>query len=457
MFVRIIIAAVMLVGLFFTEELPWYIQLGICLVPYLLVGYDILWKAVHNILHGQVFDENFLMVVATIGALGVGEYHEAVGVMLFYQVGEFFQSYAVGKSRRNISELMDIRPDYANVMQGDELVKTDPTEVAVGDIIYVRTGEKIPIDGIIEEGESALNTAALTGESVPRDVAPGDEVISGCINLTGLLRIRTTKLFGESTASKILELVENAGYNKAQSEAFITRFAKYYTPIVCFAALAVAVLPPLVRMFFMDLPAEWTDWLMRALTFLVISCPCALVISIPLSFFAGIGGASNKGVLIKGANYLEALAKTKAVAFDKTGTMTKGIFDVSLVHHCAIAEQHLLEFVAHAESFSNHPISQGLVRAYKGTVDKSRVENVREFPGQGVIAEVDGLTVIVGNEKLLTSQHVEVFPCDEPGSNVHVAIDGAYFGHIHIQDVIKPTAKDAIAALKKCGVGSWSC
>ena len=458
---RIIITAVLLVAMHFVEhavehaaslpfDLPGDLILFVLyMVPYLLIGYDILRKAALNIRNGQVFDENFLMVTATIGAIGMRDFEEGVAVMFFYQIGEFFQSYAVGRSRKNISELMDIRPDHANIMVDGELTEVDPNTVEIGTEIYVRTGEKVPIDGVVVEGETSLNTAALTGESLPRDVAEGDEVISGCINLTGLIKVRTTKVFGESTASKILELVENSGMNKSQSEAFITKFAKYYTPIVCFSALAVAILPPLIRMFFLHTAPLWSMWVFRALTFLVISCPCALVISIPLSFFAGIGGASRNGILVKGANYLEALSKTATVVFDKTGTVTKGIFEVAGVHHCPLGEQHLLEFAAHAECFSNHPIAQSLRKAYKGEIDESRVTGVREFGGHGVIAEVGGVTVIVGSEKLMADNGINYAHCRSVGSVVHVAIDGAYFGHILIHDTLKPTSRDAIAALKK--------
>ena len=449
---RILIGLVLFLALHLAEELPVPVQLTICLIGYAVVGYDIVWKAVRNIGHGQVFDENFLMVVATAGAIVLGEFHEGVEVMLFYQIGEFFQSYAVGRSRKNITQLMDIRPDCAYIEQGDELVQVDPDEIPVGTVITVRTGEKIPIDGVVVEGESTLNTAALTGESMPREVFPGSEVISGCINMTGPLKIRTTKEFGESTVSKILELVENSGFNKSNSERFITRFARIYTPIVVFGALIVAIIPPLVRMGLMGLAPEWNDWVFRALTFLVISCPCALVISIPLSFFAGIGGASRNGILIKGANYLESLSKTKQVVFDKTGTMTKGVFEVVAIHHAPVDDQKLLELAAHAEAYSTHPISECLRRAYKGTIDTDRIESIKEHGGHGIVAVIDDCTVIVGNEKLLEEQGIKGMFCHSHGSIVHVAVDGAYFGHIVIRDMLKPTSVQAVQALHQNGV-----
>lgn len=450
--IRILIGLVLFLSLHLAEELPLPVQLTICLIGYAVVGYDIVWKAVRNIGHGQIFDENFLMVVATAGAIVLGEFHEGVEVMLFYQIGEFFQSYAVGRSRKNITQLMDIRPDCAYIEQGDELVQVDPDEIPVGTVITVRTGEKIPIDGVVVEGESTLNTAALTGESMPREVFPGSEVISGCINMTGPLKIRTTKEFGESTVSKILELVENSGFNKSNSERFITRFARIYTPIVVFGALIVAIIPPLVRMGLMGLAPEWNDWVFRALTFLVISCPCALVISIPLSFFAGIGGASRSGILIKGANYLESLSKTRQVVFDKTGTMTKGVFEVVAIHHAPVDDQKLLELAAHAEAYSTHPISECLRRAYKGTIDTSRIESVKEHGGHGIVAVIDDCTVIVGNEKLLAEQGIKGMFCHSHGSIVHVAVDGAYFGHIVIRDMLKPTSVQAVQALHQNGV-----
>ena len=448
---RIILAAVLLI-LFSLLPVEGWLRFALFMIPYFLIGYDILWDAVKGIKNLQPFDENFLMAVATVGAIALGDYKEGVAVMLFYQIGELFQSYAVGRSRRSISQLMDIRPDYANIEgENGQLEKVDPDEVPLGSIIVVQPGEKVPIDGVIEEGESTLDTAALTGESVPRDAAPGDEVISGCINLTGVLRIRTTREFGESTVSKILELVENASSRKSRSENFISRFARVYTPAVCFSALALAVLPPLVRIV-MGIPAEWGDWVYRALTFLVISCPCALVISIPLSFFAGIGGASSAGVLIKGSNYMETLSQVKTVAFDKTGTMTQGVFEVSGIHHSSMEETELLEYAALAESYSSHPISQSLRRAWGGEPDKNRVSDVTELSGKGLTAKVDGKTVAVGNAKLMELLGVEYKECHSVGTVVHVAIDGAYAGHILIADMLKPTAKSAVAAMKAAGV-----
>ena len=422
------------------------------MVPYLVVGYDILRKAFKGILNKQVFDENFLMAVATIGAIALGNYKEGVSVMLFYQIGELFQSYAVGKSRRNISDLMDIRPDYANIETDGELEQVDPDEVEVGTVIVVQPGEKVPIDGVIEDGTSTLNTSALTGESVPREAKTGDEVISGCINLTGLLKIRTTKEFGESTVSKILELVENSSSRKSKSENFISKFARYYTPAVCYGALALAILPPLVRMLVMGLAPEWGDWIYRALTFLVISCPCALVISIPLSFFAGIGGASHEGVLVKGSNYLETMAQTKYVVFDKTGTMTQGVFEVSGVHHNTMPEEELLEYAALAECSSSHPISKSLQKAYGKQINRDRVTDIEELSGKGVTAKVDGVKVAAGNAKLMKYLGIEYSECDEIGTIVHVAVDGAYAGHILISDKLKPHAKEAIRDLKKAGI-----
>ena len=448
---RIILAAVLMVVVALLPVEGW-LRFGLFMIPYFLIGYDILWDAVKGVKNLQPFDENFLMAVATVGAIALGDYKEGVAVMLFYQIGELFQSYAVGRSRRSISQLMDIRPDYANIEgENGQLEKVDPDQVPVGSIIVVQPGEKVPIDGLIAEGESTLDTAALTGESVPRDAAPGDEVISGCINLTGVLRIRTTKEFGESTVSKILELVENAGSRKSRSENFISRFARIYTPAVCFSALALAVLPPLVRIF-MGIPAGWGDWVYRALTFLVISCPCALVISIPLSFFAGIGGASSAGVLIKGSNFMETLAQVETVAFDKTGTMTQGVFEVSGIHHSSMEETKLLEYAALAESYSSHPISQSLRRAWGGEPDKNRVSDVTELSGKGLTAKVDGKTVAVGNARLMELLGVEYKECHSVGTVVHVAIDGAYAGHILIADMLKPTAKAAVAAMKAAGV-----
>ncbi len=451
MLIRILIAAVLMI-LLSLLPIDGYLRFGLFMVPYLVIGYDILKKAWKGIRNRQVFDENFLMAVATLGAILLGDYSEGVAVMLFYQVGELFQSYAVGKSRRNISDLMDIRPDYANVETDGTLEKVDPDDVEIGSVIVVQPGEKVPIDGIIIEGKTALNTSALTGESLPRDAACGDEIISGCINMTGLIRVRTTKEFGESTVSKILELVENSSSRKSKSENFISKFARYYTPAVCYGALALAILPPLARMLFMGLSPEWADWIYRALTFLVISCPCALVISIPLSFFAGIGGASNAGVLVKGSNYLETLSQVKYVVFDKTGTMTQGVFEVSGVHHSSISEAQLIEYAALAESASSHPISKSLQRSYGKPVDRTRVTDIEEISGNGVTATVDGKSVAAGNAKLMNRLGISYKECHHVGTVVHIAIDGAYAGHILISDLIKPTAKEAIQSLKKAGV-----
>ena len=451
MLTRIIIAAVLLVILSFLP-VDGYLKMALYMVPYLVIGYDILKKAWKGILNKQVFDENFLMAVATIGAIALGDYKEGVAVMLFYQIGELFQSYAVGKSRRNISELMDIRPDYANIEVDGSLEQVDPDEVEIGTIIVVQPGEKVPIDGIVTEGNSTLNTSALTGESVPRDISVGEEVISGCINLSGVLKIQTTKEFGESTVSKILDLVENSSSKKSKSENFISKFAKYYTPAVCYGALALAILPPLVRMLFMGASPEWGDWIYRALTFLVISCPCALVISIPLSFFAGIGGASNQGVLVKGSNYLETLSQTKCVVFDKTGTMTRGVFEVSGIHHNEMEDAKLLEYAALAECSSSHPISKSLQKAYNKSIDRNRVTDIKEISGHGVVAKVDGITVAAGNEKLMEKLGISYVSCSHVGTIVHLALDGKYAGHILISDVIKPHAKEAIKELKKAGV-----
>ena len=449
---RIIVAAVLMVVLSLLPVDGW-LKFVLFMIPYLVIGYDILLKAWKGILNRQVFDENFLMAVATIGAILLGDYKEGVAVMLFYQIGELFQSYAVGRSRRNISELMDIRPDYANIEKEDgTLEQVDPDEVEIGSVIVVQPGEKVPIDGVIEEGRTSLNTSALTGESLPREVGVGDEVISGCINMSGVLKIRTTKEFGESTVSKILDMVENASSKKSRSENFISKFAKYYTPAVCYGALALAVLPPLVRLLFLGMTPEWGDWVMRALTFLVISCPCALVISIPLSFFAGIGGASNAGVLVKGSNYLETLSETKYVVFDKTGTMTQGVFEVSGVHHSSMDTEKLLEYAALAECHSSHPISKSLKKAYGKPLDQSRVTDVEEISGNGVTAKVDGVRVAAGNSKLMEKLGVDCMECHSVGTVVHMAVDGKYAGHILISDQIKPHAKEAIAALKKCGV-----
>ena len=450
MLTRIIIAAVLIVA-FSLLPVEGYLRFGLFMIPYLVIGYDILQKAFKGILNKQVFDENFLMAVATVGAILLGDYSEGVAVMLFYQIGELFQSYAVGKSRRNISELMDIRPDYANIEKDGTLEQVDPDEVEIGTIIVVQPGEKVPIDGVITEGTSTLNTSALTGESLPRDAKAGDEVISGCINMTGLLKIRTTKEFGESTVSKILELVENSSSRKSKSENFISKFAKYYTPAVCYGALALAIIPPIVLLI-MGEPAMWGDWIYRALTFLVISCPCALVISIPLSFFAGIGGASNQGVLVKGSNYLETLAQTKYVVFDKTGTMTQGVFEVSGIHHSEMPDEKLLEYAALAECSSSHPISKSLQKAYGKPIDRNRVTDIEEISGNGVIAKVDGVSVAAGNTKLMDRLGIAYQDCHHVGTVVHMAVDGKYAGHILISDIIKPHAKEAITELKKAGI-----
>lgn len=456
MLIRILIAAVLMVVLHFVPA-SGILRFVLYMIPYAIIGYDILIKAGKGVKNRQPFDENFLMAVATVGAIVLGltqsgDYTEAIGVMLFYQVGEWFQSYAVGKSRRNISQLMDIRPDYANIEQDGALEQVDPDEVEVGTIIVVQPGEKIPIDGVIVEGSSTLDTSALTGESLPRETAPGDEIISGCINLSGVLKIRTTREFGESTVSKILDLVENASSRKSRSEAFISRFARVYTPAVCYSALALLILPPLVRMFLLDLPADWGDWLYRALTFLVISCPCALVISIPLSFFAGIGGASNAGVLIKGSNYLETLSQVKAIVFDKTGTLTQGVFEVSGIHHNKLVDEKLLELAALAESASSHPISRSLQRAYGKPVDRSRVSDIQEISGNGVIAKVDGVEVAAGNDKLMKRLGIDFIPCHHVGTIIHMAVNGTYAGHIVISDVIKPHSKQAIRDLHRAGI-----
>ena len=451
MLIRIIVAAILVVA-FSLLPIEGYVKFGLFMIPYLVIGYDILKKAGKGIMNRQVFDENFLMAVATMGAILLGDYKEGVSVMLFYQIGELFQSYAVGKSRRNISDLMDIRPDYANIEKDGKLEQVDPDEVEIGSIIVVQPGGKVPIDGIVVEGSSTLNTSALTGESVPQDAKGGDEIVSGCINMSGVLKIQTTKEFGESTVSKILDLVENASSQKSRSENFISKFAKYYTPAVCYGAVALAVLPPLVRMLFMGLSPEWGDWIYRALTFLVISCPCALVISIPLSFFAGIGGASKAGVLVKGSNYLETLSKTKYVVFDKTGTMTQGVFEVSGAHHNEMEEAKLLEYAALAECSSSHPISKSLQKAYGKEIDRSRVTDMEEISGNGVTAKVDGVSVAAGNEKLMEKLGIEFVACSHVGTVVHMAVDGKYAGHILISDTVKPHAKQAIKELKKCGV-----
>ena len=456
MLARILASAVLMIGLQFLP-VKGYIRFVLYLIPYLIIGYDILSKAFKGIKNRQPFDESLLMAVATVGAIvialyGDGDYTEASAVMLFYQIGEWFQSYAVGKSRRNISDLMDIRPDYANIEVNGQLEQADPDEVEIGSVIIVRPGEKVPIDGIVMEGNSALNTSALTGESLPRDVAEGDEIVSGCINMTGVLKIKTTKEFGESTVSKILDLVENASSRKSKSEEFITKFARIYTPAVVYSAAALAVLPPLVRMLGMGLPADWGTWIYRALTFLVISCPCALVISIPLSFFAGIGGASNAGVLVKGSNYLETLSQTKCVVFDKTGTLTQGVFEVNEVHHNEMDREQLLEYAALAESSSSHPISRSLQRAYGKEIDRSRVTDVREISGNGVMAKVDGIEVAAGNAKLMDKLGLKWIDCHQAGTIVHMAAGGTYAGHIVISDVEKPHAKEAIRALRSAGI-----
>ena len=453
---RILITAVMLAALYFLPVTGW-LRLALYLAAYLVIGYDILKKAGQGILNGRVFDENFLMAVATVGAFALaiyeksGDYNEAIAVMLFYQIGELFQSYAVGKSRKNISALMDIRPDYANVERDGQLVQVDPDEVAVGTVIVVQPGEKVPIDGVVVEGSSTLNTSALTGESLPRDAREGDEIISGCINMTGLLKIRTTKAFGESTVSKILELVENSSSRKSRSEDFIAKFARVYTPAVCYSALALAVLPPVIRLIG-GMDGQWEQWVYRALTFLVTSCPCARVVSIPLSFFAGIGGASKEGVLIKGSNYLETLSQVKTVVFDKTGTLTKGVFEVTAVHHSDMDESKLLEYAALAECASSHPISRSLQKAYGKAIDRSRVTDIQEISGHGVTACVDGHTVAAGNSKLMTQLNIPYHDCHSVGTIIHMAVDGQYAGHIVISDVVKPHAKEALAQLHKAGV-----
>ncbi len=457
MLVRILTAAVLLIVLNLVPVSGWP-RFALYLVPYLVIGYDILLKALKGIKNRQVFDENFLMAVATVGAIALalyeqsGDYTEAIAVMLFYQIGEWFQSYAVGKSRRNISDLMDIRPDYANIERDGRLEQIDPDEVGIGSIIVVQPGEKVPIDGIVIEGDSTLNTSALTGESLPREARPGDEIISGCINMTGVLKIQTTREFGESTVSKILDLVENASSRKSKSEAFISKFARVYTPAVCGSAVVLAILPPLVRMFGLGLPADWATWVYRALTFLVASCPCALVISIPLSFFAGIGGASKAGVLVKGSNYLETLSQTKIVVFDKTGTLTQGVFEVSGIHHNEMENARLLEYAALAESASSHPISKSLQKAYGKELDRSRVSDIQEISGNGVVAKVDGIEVAAGNDKLMDRLGIAYIPCHSIGTIIHMAVDGQYAGHIVISDVVKPHSKDAVQALKAAGV-----
>ncbi len=456
MLTRIIIATILMIALSFIP-VKGYLRFILYLIPYIIIGYDILKKAALGIYNRQIFDENFLMAVATVGAIiialtGDGDYTEAIAVMLFYQIGELFQSYAVGKSRRNISELMDIRPDYANIEQDGKLEQIDPDEIQIGSIIIVQPGEKVPIDGIVVEGQSTLNTTALTGESLPRDISTGDEITSGCINMTGVLKIRTTKEFGESTVSKILDLVENASSRKSKSEDFISKFAKVYTPFVCYSALALAILPPLVRMFLLDMSADWTEWIYRALTFLVISCPCALVISIPLSFFAGIGGASNVGVLIKGSNYLETLSQADCIVFDKTGTLTQGVFEVTEIHHNELDNNTLIEYAALAESASSHPISKSLQKAYGKELDRNRVSDIKEISGHGVIAKVDDLNVAVGNNKLMKQLGIEYNDCHKTGTIIHIAINKRYAGHILISDIVKKNSKEAVSSLKSIGI-----
>lgn len=450
--IRIIIALVLLILIHFIEFDNQIVELLCYMVPYFIVGYDILRKALLSIKNREAFDENFLMAVATVGAIGLGEYHEGVEVMLFYQIGEWFQSYAVGKSRKNIAALMDIRPDYANIEKDGELVKVDPDEVNIGDIIVVKVGEKVPIDGIVVEGNTSLNTSALTGETKPKDVSFNDEVISGCINMTSPIKIKTTKLFGESTVSKVLDLIENASSNKSKSEDFISKFAKYYTPIVCYSALALAFIPPLFIHFVLKGDLDFYTWVFRALTFLVISCPCALVISIPLTFFAGIGGASRAGILVKGSNYIETLSKTKYAALDKTGTVTLGIFEVTLMHNTNISQDELLEYAAHCEVYSNHPIGKSIIKEYKGTIDKNRIKSIKEISGKGIEAIIDDKKVLVGNEKLMHENDIHVTHCKDQGTIVHVAINGEYKGHIHIGDRIKENSVKAISELKRIGI-----
>ena len=457
MLIRILTAAVMLIVLS-VIPVKGLARFVLYMIPYLVIGYDILWKAVNGVKNRQVFDESFLMAVATVGAVALavyeksGDYTEAIAVMLFYQIGELFQSYAVGKSRRNISELMDIRPDYANIEKDGKLERVDPDEVGIGTVIVVQPGEKVPIDGVIVEGTSTLNTSALTGESLPRDAKAGDEIISGCINMTGLLKVRTTKEFGESTVSKILDLVENASSRKSRSEEFISKFARIYTPAVCYGALALAFLPPVVRMAALGLSPDWETWIYRALTFLVISCPCALVISIPLSFFAGIGGASKAGILVKGSNYLETLSRTKTVVFDKTGTLTQGVFEVNGIHHSPMENEKLIEYAALVESASSHPISRSLQRAYGKPVDRSRVQDIREISGKGVAGKVDGVEIAAGNDKLMDSLGIPYIGCHSAGTIIHMAVNGTYAGHIVISDAVKPHAREAVQALKAAGV-----
>ncbi|MBR0418706.1 MAG: cadmium-translocating P-type ATPase [Erysipelotrichaceae bacterium] len=449
---RIIIAAIMLIALHFVKFENRYLELCAYLIPYLIIGYDILRKAFLSIKNREHFDENLLMAIATVGAIALGEYSEGVEVMLFYQIGEWFQSYAVSRSRKNIAALMDIRPDYANIEKDGELVRIDPDEVEIGDIIVVKVGEKIPLDGVVVEGDTSLNTSALTGESKPKDVSVGDDVISGCINMTSPIKVKTTKLFGESTVSKVLDLIENATSNKSKSEDFISKFARYYTPIVVYCAIALAIIPPLFIHFVLHGELDFSTWIFRALTFLVISCPCALVISIPLTFFAGIGGASKAGVLIKGSNYMETLANTRYVAFDKTGTITLGIFEVNSVHNSGFSKEELLEYAAHGEALSTHPIAQSILREYGKPVDKERIRSIKEHAGKGIEAYIDDRHIFIGNEKLMNDNGITIIECPDEGTIVHLAVDGEYKGHIHIGDKIKPTSKQAIAELKKAGV-----
>ena len=450
--IRIIIAGIMFVILEFIEIDNKYLSLCLYAIPYLIVGYDIIIKAIKGIINREIFDENFLMVVATIGAIGLGEYEEGVAVMLFYQIGEWFQSYAIGKSRKNIAALMDIRPEYAYKEENNEIMEIDPSEVNIGDILVVKVGEKVPVDGIVVYGETSLNTSALTGESKPKDVKINDEVISGCINMTSVIKIRTTKTFEDSTVSKVLDLIENATSNKSKSEDFISKFAKYYTPIVCFCALGLAIIPTLYVELVLHGGWTWSTWVFRAFTFLVISCPCALVISIPLTFFAGIGGASKAGVLIKGSNHLEDLSKTKYIAFDKTGTITLGIFEVTTIHNNDLSEDELLEYAAYAEVYTNHPIGKSIIKEYGKEIDKSKIQSIKEISGQGISAEINNANVLVGNETLMANNNIKTIPCDDLGTIIHIAINGEYKGHIHIGDKIKPTSKQAISELKNSGI-----
>ena len=450
--IRIIIAGIMFVILKVVEIDDQYLSLCLFAIPYIIVGYDIIIKALKGIINREIFDENFLMVVATIGAIGLGEYEEGVAVMLFYQIGEWFQSYAIGRSRKNIAALMDIRPEYAYKEENNVIIEVDPSEVQIGDIIVVKVGDKIPVDGIVVYGETSLNTSALTGESKPKDVKLNDEVISGCINMTSVIKIKTTKTFEDSTVSKVLDLIENATSNKSKSEDFISKFAKYYTPVVCYCALALAIIPPLFIKLVLNGGWTWSTWVFRAFTFLVISCPCALVISIPLTFFAGIGGASKAGVLIKGSNHLEDLSKTKYIAFDKTGTMTLGIFEVTTIHNNDLTQEELLEYAAYAEAYTNHPIGKSIIKEYGKDIDKNRIKSIKEVSGQGIIALIDDTNVLVGNELFMNNNNIEIISCDDLGTIVHIAIDGKYKGHIHIGDKIKPTSKQAIAQLKRLGI-----